>query len=256
MIIESNQELKERYDELKEGDCFIGLLSYKHLQDYAFIDLLERNVYCFPSPLSQVLSRSKVAQALVFKKWMIPHTLIISRRSDLLKAINRYNMNGIEKVITKTDHLHCGHGVYRWDSIEDLYNQTYFKSIDYPFVLQPFIEKFTDIRVVVAGDYWEAYIRENPYNFRTNMSVGGRSRPCILDPVQKRLCNEVMTRGKFPFAHIDIMCISDGKSYLCEISLNGGLEGAQIRREQLNRIKNDLLKQKVEEITRFRKEAR
>nr|HID58722.1 hypothetical protein [Desulfobacterales bacterium] len=65
-----------------------------------------------------------------------------------------------------------------------------------------------------------------------------------------------MTRGKFPFAHIDIMCISDGKSYLCEISLNGGLEGAQIRREQLNRIKNDLLKQKVEEITRFRKEAR
>jgi len=253
MIIISNQELRKRYHELKEGDCFVGRLSYKYLQDYALIDLLERNIHCFPSALSQVLSRSKVAQALILKEWMVPHTTIISRRIDLLKAINYYNQHGIKKVITKTDHLHCGHGIHRWDSIEDLFNQIFFRSIDYPFVLQPFIEEFTDIRVIVAGDYWEAYIRENPYNFRKNVSIGGESRAYVLDPVQKRLCKEVMERGKFPFAHIDIICISGGKSYLSEIALNGGLKGARITHERLTRIKNELLNQQVEKVRNIEK---
>jgi len=50
-----------------------------------------------------------------------------------------------------------------------------------------------------------------------------------------------MERGKFPYAHIDLLVTEDGHSYLSEIALNGGLKGARIRREELDAIKKDLL---------------
>jgi ribosomal protein S6--L-glutamate ligase len=67
VIIRTNRELKEHYDELKTGDCFIGMLSFKKAKHRVLIDLLERGVLLFPSALSQTLGHSKVAQALVFR---------------------------------------------------------------------------------------------------------------------------------------------------------------------------------------------
>ena len=95
MIIRSNRKLKARYQELGSGDIFIGMLSSKYLNQSVLIDLLERGVICLPSPLSQNLNRSKVAQALIFKAWMLPCTSVVTRRMDLVDAINRYNKHGI-----------------------------------------------------------------------------------------------------------------------------------------------------------------
>ena len=241
MIIRTNRELKERYDELKPGDCFIGMLSFKKVKHRVLIDLLERGVLLFPSALSQTLGHSKVAQALVFRPWMVPHTLAIARRVDLMHAINTYNHYGIGTVITKEDHLQCGFGVHRWDSIEAVYNHVSSNTHSYPFVLQPFLEKFTDIRVVIAGDYCEAYTRENQNNFRMNLTAGGTSRPYTLTKAHLAICQSVMERGKFPYAHIDLLVTENGQSYLSEIALNGGLKGARIQREELDAIKKDLL---------------
>jgi glutathione synthase/RimK-type ligase-like ATP-grasp enzyme len=241
MIIRTNRELKRRFDEFTAGDCFIGMLTLKHLRQNVFVDLLERGVRILPSALSQTLSHSKASQARVFEKWMVPHTLVITRRVDLMSAMNTYDALGVHTVVTKEDHLQCGYGIHKWESLEDVYNELSFDPRWYPFVLQPFLKDYIDVRVIVAGDYWEAYSRENPHNFRMNLSLGGTSRPYDLSKDQLTLCNAVMARGRFPYAHVDLLVTADRRSFLSEIALNGGMKGAQIKREKLDALKRDIL---------------
>jgi ribosomal protein S6--L-glutamate ligase len=241
MIIKTNRELKTLYEELCPGDVFIGALSLKHLRHSVFIDFLECGVHCLPAPLSQILSGSKTAQAFLLKKWLLPQTLVICRRSDLIRAVNQYNKNSIGPVISKQDHMHCGHGVRKWETIEALYSHIGLAESSYPFVLQPYVENFTDVRVIIVGDYLEAYTRHNPYNFRVNISSGGTSRAYALDAGKEQFCRTVMERGKFPFAHIDLLVMDNGDCYLSEIVLNGGTKGAQIDRKALDAKKQALL---------------
>jgi len=241
MIIRSSRELKARYHELCPGDIFIGLLSYKHLKQSVLIDLLEQGINCIPSPLSQNLNRSKVAQALILKAWMLPDTFVIARRIDLISAINHYNRLGIGAVVTKEDHLHCGHGVRLWENIEALYSCMTLTESVYPFVVQPFLENFTDVRAIIVGDYIEAYVRYNPDNFRMNIASGGEHYPYTLENEQIDLCRAVMERGKFPYAHIDLHSTKSGETYLAEIAINGGIKGAAISRKDLDHKKQQLL---------------
>ena len=248
MIIKKNRELKEHYHELCSGDIFIGTISSRHMKSFMLIDLLERNINCLPSPLSQTLNISKAAQALILRDWMLPHTCVIRRRLDLIETINTYNKNSIGPVVTKENHLHCGHGVRRWDTIETLYSFMALSESSYPFVIQPFMENFTDIRVVIVEDYIEAYSRYNPNNFRMNISAGGSSHPYELKKEEKDFCYAIIKRGKFPFAHIDLMITENGSYYLSEIALNGGMKGASISREELDKKKQDLLEKLAEKL--------
>jgi ribosomal protein S6--L-glutamate ligase len=241
LIITSTKELIDRYDEVRRGDIFAGKLDAGEMKSFILIDLLERGVGCVPSPLSQIISGSKAVQALLLNRWMLPNTAVIDRRRNLIDAINRYNRLGIKSVITKEDRMHCGFGIRKWDSVETLYSFVSMSESSYPFVLQPFIEKFTDVRVVVAGDYIEAYTRHNPDNFRMNMASGGSSRPFSLDEEKEKFCRSVMERGRFPYAHIDILIDSDEKCYLSEIALNGGIKGAVIDRAELERKKEEVI---------------
>jgi ribosomal protein S6--L-glutamate ligase len=241
MIVRSSRELKERYQDLCSGDIFLGILTYKHLKQSILIDLMERGVSCFPSPLSQVLNHSKATQAVVLKDWMLPHTYVIARRTDLVNAVNAYNRLNIAPLVTKEDLLHCGHGVRKWDTVETLYNFLALTDSSYPFVIQPFLDNYTDIRVIIAGDYTEAYVRYNPDNFRMNISVGGKNYPYEMNPDLLSFCRTAMARGKFPYAHLDIQITDDGTYYLSEIALNGGTKGAKISRKELDRMKQDVL---------------
>jgi glutathione synthase/RimK-type ligase-like ATP-grasp enzyme len=241
MIIRSNRELKSQYDQLQRGDVFVGSLSSKHLKQTMLVDLLERGVICLPSALAQILNGSKIAQTFTLSRWMLPHTTVIYRRKDLMDAISNYAKQVIGSVITKQDHMHCGHGVRRWDNIETLYNYLAFSKSSYPFVLQPYVESFTDVRVIIIGDHIESYVRQNPYNFRSNIAAGGSSRPFALGADGKNICHEVMTRGKFPYAHIDLLVMDSGEYYLSEITLNGGTGGAKITRQELDQKKWEVL---------------
>ncbi|MBL7180158.1 MAG: hypothetical protein ABIK98_09040 [Pseudomonadota bacterium] len=241
MIIKGSRELKARYHELCPGDIYIGTIPNKHLKLSVLIDLLERGITCIPSPLSQNLNRSKVAQTLVLKAWMLPHTIVVTRRMDLIDAINRYNKLGVTAVVTKEDRLHCGHGVRRWENIEMLYSFMALSESSYPFVIQPFLENFTDVRVIIVGDYVEAYTRYNPDNFRMNISSGGTHHPYALDQEQEIFCRATMDRGKFPYAHLDLHITANGKYYLSEIALDGGTKGAVITFKELDQKKRDLL---------------
>ena len=248
MIVRTNRELKAKYNELTAGDIFIGNLSLKYLKHPLLIDMLERGIRCLPSPLAQILNSSKVAQAFVLHEWMLPHTQAISRRTDLIDAINIYGKNGIGPVVTKQDDLHCGHGIRRWETIETLYSFMALAESSYPFVLQPYQERFTDIRVIIVGDHVESYTRSNLYNFRVNLSSGGTGSPYKLDEKKEAFCRSVMQRGKFPFAHLDLMILENGECYLSEITLNGGIKGARISREDLIQNKKALLEKLAGEI--------
>jgi ribosomal protein S6--L-glutamate ligase len=241
MIVRGHRELMRRYEELKPGDVFIGLVGDKVLRQSLLIDCLQRGIRCYPSALAQTLHHFKTAQARILGRWMLPLTRVISRRSDLLAAAGTYGEAGITAVVTKQDHMHCGHGVRKWESAELLYNLAGFSPEAFPFVLQPFLESFTDIRVVMAGDHREAYVRSNPGSFRKNLSAGGKSSPHELTPDQTAFCQEVMTRARFPYAHLDLHITEDGRIYLSEITLNGGLKGAKISRVELDRRKQLIL---------------
>ena len=241
MIVRTSRELKASYNELSAGDVFIGNLSLKYLKQPMLIDMLERGIRCLPSPLAQILNSSKVAQAFVLNDWMLPHTQSISRRTDLVDALNTFSKLGIGPVVTKQDGLHCGHGVRRWETIETLYSFMALAESSYPFVLQPFREGFTDVRVIIVGDYVEAYTRSNLYNFRVNLSFGGTGSPYKLDQKKEAFCRSAMQRGRFPFAHLDLMIFENGEFYLSEITLNGGVKGARIGRQELDQKKKELL---------------
>jgi glutathione synthase/RimK-type ligase-like ATP-grasp enzyme len=241
MIVRSSRELKERYHDLCSGDIFLGILTYKHIKQSILIDLMERGVSCFPSPLSQVLNHSKATQAVVLNNWMLPQTCVVARRTDLIAAVNTYNRLKIAPLVTKEDHLHCGHGVRKWDTIETLYSFVALSESSYPFVVQPFLDNFTDVRVIIAGDYMEAYVRHNPDNFRMNISMGGKNYPYEMNTDLLNFCRKAMERGKFPYAHLDIHITDDGTYYLSEIALNGGTKGAKIRRKELDQKKQDVL---------------
>ena len=252
MIIRSNRELNTRYDQLQSGDVFVGSLSSKYLKQSMLVDLLEWGVVCLPSALSQILNSSKVAQAFILNRWMLPHTAVIHRRKDIIDAISSYGKQNIGPVITKQDHMHCGHGVRRWENIEILYNHLAFSESSYPFVLQPYLEKYTDVRVIVVGDYLESYIRQNPYNFRSNVSAGGKSRCFELETEGLHICRQAMTRGKFPYAHIDLLAMDSGEYYLTEIALNGGSKGAKITRKALDQKKQDAIEHLIRKEKKYK----
>ena len=228
-VILSNKALRALYADLRQGDLILGMLAIKREEEYLFTDLLARGIQGYPPLLSQALARSKCFQAFVFREFMVPLTLVIRDRHDLIRAVNKYGERGIGPVITKQDRFNCGLGIHYWDHIENLYNQATLGQIPYPFVLQPFVAKALDIRVIILGDYEEAYTRRNPYNFRNNIFFGGEAKRYDLSEEERSLCHKIMQRGQFPYAHIDLMVTPEGEVYLGEVNLRGGLKGAQIQ---------------------------
>ncbi|OAG27287.1 ATP-grasp domain-containing protein [Thermodesulfatator autotrophicus] len=231
-IILSNQAFRKLYHELQAGDIFIGRLAIKFGEEFIYLDLEARGIKAYPSFLAQHLSRSKCFQAQALGPYMLPHTLLIRDRHDLIKATNEYGALGIKKVVLKQARFNCGLGIHVFESIEEITNHACFGKLSYPFVLQPFVEEATDVRVIIMGDYVEAYSRQNPFNFRNNLFFGGESKPYQLNEKELSFCRKIMERGMFPYAHIDLMILPNGHFYLSEINLRGGLKGAQIKPQE------------------------
>ncbi|MDX1777006.1 MAG: hypothetical protein R3297_10515 [Desulfobulbales bacterium] len=227
-VIRDNSTLRAQYNSLGQGDIIIGRVRLRESEEPLLLDLMARGVRLIPSGLSQLASRSKALQAAIFSHYMLPMTRTIHAHHDLIEAISDYEKNGITAVVTKLDRRNAGMGVHLWRSAEEVFTHTSLGTIPLPFVLQPFMPGCHDIRVIFLDDYNEAYRRHNPHNFRNNLHHGGKSEPCRLSEEQLKLCRQVMARGQFPYGHIDIMTTREGKSYLGEINLRGGIRGAQI----------------------------
>lgn len=239
-IVRNNQTLFTSYNLLKTDDIIYGRIRLNPGEEHLLTDLVERGIRLIPSATSQVASRSKTFQARIFNDFMLPNTLAVYDIHSLLLATTIYQKLGCTKVVLKHDRKNGGLGVHIFNSIEDLYNQMSCGTALFPFVVQPFQEKFRDIRVIILDDYLEAYERINPDNFRQNLHCGGKAKPIQLNDRQQDFCRQVMRRGGFSYAHLDLMLIDDEKWCLMEINLRGGLKGARISGEEYRR--------KIEEI--------
>lgn len=228
LILKDNRSFRQHLSDLGPRDVVVGLLNIKPTEEVLFLDLVERGITLFPSALAQQLSRSKCLQAIVYKPWMVPGTFVARDRHDMIQQINIYGAGKIKDVVTKQNRFNCGLGIHRWSSIEEVYNQACFGALTYPFTVQPLVKTVIDVRVVILGQYVEAYWRQNPNSFRNNLFCGGESGPYSLNQEQMMLCQAVMDRGKFPYAHIDLMVAEKDTTYLAEINLRGGLKGAKI----------------------------
>jgi ribosomal protein S6--L-glutamate ligase len=228
VIIRDSNTLSTHYNQLSQNDIICGRICMHGAEEAILTDLLERGVRLIPSATAQLASRSKVFQARIFSDFMLPGTLPVYNRQMLLKTCSLYYRNSQGKVILKRDHNNAGLGIHLFDSIEDVYNLVALNSFAFPFVIAPYQEKFRDIRVIILDDYVEAYERTNPFGFRKNLHWGGRSTVFQLSDDQLRFCRNVMERGRFAYAHIDLMILDNDLCYLTEINLRGGLKGARI----------------------------
>ncbi len=233
-IVLSYQAFRKYFQEFKEGDLIGIRLPLKKEEIGLIIDLIRRKVTAFPSFLSQVLSTSKTLQAEILKPFMLPYTFSIQDKNGLLLAISELSKQKekFQKFVTKDDRANCGLGVRLWNSLEEIYNVAGTPVLPFPFVLQPFYEKIRDIRVIILGKYHtEAYERINPYNFRKNIFLGGTAKEYKLSKKEMEFCQEVMERGGFPYAHLDLIYVEDKGPYLSEINLKGGIKGAKITQQ-------------------------
>lgn len=246
-LIPDNNTLHKIFQTLGKDHCFIGRVRVKAGEEFILHDLERRGVLLYPRALSQILARSKVAQARILSEFMPPLTQAIFDHHELLSSVNLFGRNGISSVVTKDDRKDGGLGIHKWSSVEDVFNQATLGVLPYPFVLQPFYPDANDIRVIILGSYQESYQRSNPDNFRNNLHCGGEGSAITLNSDQQALCQAVMDRGAFPYAHIDILRTADGRSYLGEINLRGGLRGAQIKgtkyQETIESIHRDFIAQ-------------
>ncbi|MBM9603443.1 ATP-grasp domain-containing protein [Desulfopila inferna] len=249
-VVSGKAELLACYQSLGKGDVIKGRIPLKPGEEHLLLDLTARQVHMIPSATSQLAGRSKAFQAKILAQWMIPHTTVIYDTHQLLETSNDYHRNNIGKVILKQERKNAGIGILLYNSIEDIYNQAAHNILSYPFVLQPYLPECSDMRVVILDEYIEAYTRCNPYSFRNNMHCGGESQSCILSPVVRRFCSEIMNRAGFPYGHLDIMVQPDGQLYLAEINLRGGIRGARIGKKDYRRrvaeIEEKLVRQFLE----------
>lgn len=228
VLIQDNETLFRRYHELRAGDIVVGRVRLRPGEEHLLLDLEARGVLLIPSATAQLCSRSKVFQARILDGFMVPETAAAYDMHDMMRLVGEYGGMGVGRVVCKLDRANGGMGILLFSSIEDVYGQAALGALGFPFVVQPFMEESTDVRIVLLGEYVEAYRRHNPGNFRHNLHCGGKSTPWNPGEDELELCRQAMERGGFLYAHADLLLTLDGGVYLNEINLRGGLRGAAI----------------------------
>lgn len=235
-IVRDNQTLLKLYEELGSGDVVVGRVRMRPGEELLLLDLTARSVHFIPSALAQVCSRSKVLQARLLGRYMVPGTRAIHDWHDLMEAVSFWGREGLGEVVCKLDRANGGQGILWFQSIEEVVTQAVLGALAYPFVVQPFIRDCCDVRVVLLGETVDAYERYNPDNFRHNLHCGGVGRRWQLSGGEEKLCREVMARAGFPYAHVDLLVSGSGEVWLSEINLRGGLRGSRLTQDDYNRL--------------------
>ncbi len=234
-VINSYQKLLKHFSLLKRGDLIFTRIPVRNDNFHLILDLEIRGVLSFPSFLSQILSVSKIAQAEILRSFMPPYTYVIKNQSTLLSIFQ--NPPPYKRFVTKRDQANCGLGIKIWRDLEEVFNWAGTPGLEFPFVLQPFFEDWRDLRIIYLGNlYREAYERRNKKNFRQNLFFGGEAFSYKLSKREIEFCEQILNRGLFPYAHLDLAYIEGEGPYLSEINLKGGIKGAQINASDYQKI--------------------
>lgn len=235
MVISNRKEFVNNWMKAKDGDlCLIPVMDPIKA---AFMQ--SRGVRLAFDPLCCLLHNSKVSQTQIFSSKM-PYTRIVYSKGELYYLLMDHFAEHQEPLIIKNDRGSGGNGVFLFT--ENSYD---YNGISYPCVVQKYLPGYHDIRVIIIGDYFEAYERVNELDFRKNIARGGKSTPVGLFDLKCRLDDEatrIVKLGKFPYAHIDFMVNPDSHYvYFSEISLGGGIQGSKLSYNEIKRLKHNHL---------------
>ncbi len=136
LLINTNQMLRRRFNELQRGDIILGRVSLRPSEEHLLLDLVERGVHLIPSALSQLLSRRKTMQSELLAQWLPPRTLAIHDIHQLLAAMPLFGVD--EKIVTKLDRKNAGLGIYLWPTIEDVYTHASLANLSFPLLSSHF----------------------------------------------------------------------------------------------------------------------
>ena len=202
-----------------------------------FHEMESRGAAVFPPLLSQSLSMSKVHQALHYADYMIPHTEVLFKRTNVRKILRTYDENNISKTVVKEDHESMGLGDYPCWSLNQL-AQTIASAVKPPVVVQPMLEDFREFRLVICGEVIVAKEKVNSANiFWKNRMFGGTTK--MIDPSEEivEFGKKMAGYGRFPWAYMDLL-VTEDDVFLSEINLSGSNMG--LREYRLNKLKRDM----------------
>ena len=239
------------FDIVKPNDFVFGRLK----NPTTIFDLERQGVTIYPSPLSQFVSDDKLSQVDILKEYMIPRTYVARSKKELIEVGHQL----LGPVITKLASGGCGLGVQQWNSSLDAVNYFFDKMDSIPgIVMQPYVPKYDDVRVIVIGPFVFGYQRQNGNNLRQNISLGATPKRFSVSPELNAFCRSAMIKADFPYAHLDIMVnvsfapesqLINGINedfYLTEISLNGSLKGLDgVTPQEVNAMKENVLLEKA-----------
>lgn len=228
--------IRELMSKSKKGDKISCKISNPRLIGI-FYEIESRGSDIFPPLLSQSLSISKVHQALHYADYMVPNTQVLFRRFYVQHLLKRYAEQNILKLVIKQDRASMGMGIYPCWSLNEL-ALAVIHEVKPPLVVQPMLEGFREIRLLVFGDTIVAKEKINSDNiFWNNRIFGGHTKFVTPSKQMVAFGEEMMRIGKFPWAYIDLF-VTDDHIFLSEINLSGSNAG--MKEYNLNDLKRKM----------------
>lgn len=127
-----------------------------------------------------------------------------------------------DKLILKEAYGSFGMQVYQISSKEELQSRL-IELGNRSFIIQEYIDSSIgrDIRVNIIGDkIIGAMERNNPSDFRANITLGGTGRFIELNDSQKELALKAHKALKLDFSGVDLLYGKDNEPILCEVNSN------------------------------------
>ncbi|MGD9022929.1 MAG: hypothetical protein PVJ62_04030 [Deltaproteobacteria bacterium] len=187
---------------------------------------------------------SKAHQALHYRDHMVPNTRVVFTRSKAHTVLSEYAEKEITKSVVKEDRGAMGLGDYPCWSLNEL-ARTIMHTAKPPVVIQPVLEDFKEIRLVILEDTIVAKEKSNSDKiFWKNRIFGGVTK--IMTPGQEAVefGKEMMKIGRFPWAYMDLF-IAGGAIFLSEINLSGSNSG--LKAYGLNKLKRKMIEKWLED---------
>jgi ribosomal protein S6--L-glutamate ligase len=174
----------------------------------------------------------------------VPETMVVQSRDEAIKAFQQLGGDCVVKPIFGGE----GKGVMRIRDKElAWYSFSTLEQLGAVFYLQRFISPGgRDTRILVIGEQAMALRRENPDDFRTNVSSGAVCRQVELTDQQHAMGKHITRSMGLHFASVDIIDSDDGRPRVLEVNAVPGWRGAQaVARENVASLILNLLHQQA-----------
>ena len=200
---------------------------------YLAKQLENKGVKVFNSSKSIELCDNKMLMylELMNKGVRIPKTILAPKTFE---GVNYNNLNFLDEAIkelgfpmvVKEAYGSFGKQVYLVENRTEL--ETLIKELNHKeFLMQEYIDSSygIDIRVNVVGDEEIVSMnRNNPNDFRSNISNGGKGKKVILTKEQKDLALKAIKALGCDFGGVDLLYGKQGEPIVCEVNSNPNFE--------------------------------